>query len=561
MHTWCALRVRGRGDSEGIFPHPVSLSHALSIPRAAGGVEFGCRRAELGGQAAACMSRTTSEGELAPRPPSGSRSSVLPSDGNPTPRRQRCTSTGDASPRRTSLAALVATASIATAGSTAEIRSKRLRRSSTGSFKDSERQPRRTNGTVWIGQLPETYVDRELHLSKLFGRFGKVLSCTVRQKPGYRRNWALLTFVHPSAVNDAVESALNGEVTVEDEEGEHCALVVRRAKIDTELRRSDTGALGQIWMTQNDKVAAAVRIQKAVRGRLTRQKGKLAAAHRIQTGKRNQSRSGQNVNEWVQPKNTTARWSPQVAQAVQNHSRELADYMQWLRCESKASKPVVNRRDDILSEMRRAMRVPSQTQLVAVGATIFALAVACVILLALLVGASSDLAEEKKRSTATQELVEVRARSVSAGVGRCLASTIANPTGAHISATETIVGAAFELTVTVYSIDAVQCAGPMSVNRVMFTDYASAVSKVVSCVPSASTSTPPSDLRVTEPSVLIDGVTPFYHTSVCSVGADVLALGNYDIQLVHAANAPSGSITLCFLVSHMYRLDSANNLC
>ena len=80
------------GDSEGIFPHPVSLSHALSIPRAAGGVEFGCRRAELGGQAATCMSRTTSQGELVPRPPSGSRSSVLPSDGNPTPRRQRCTS-------------------------------------------------------------------------------------------------------------------------------------------------------------------------------------------------------------------------------------------------------------------------------------------------------------------------------------------------------------------------------------------------------------------------------------------------------------------------------------
>lgn len=498
-------------------------------------------------QAAARMSRklqASEGGELEPRPPSGSRSSTqMPSDGKPTPRRHRRRTNSDASPRRTSMAALVATASIATADATAAVRNKRFRRSSTGSFKDADRQLTRSSGTVWIGQLPDTYVDGELRLAKLFERFGKVLTCTVRQKPGHRRNWALLTFVHTSAVNNAVESALQGEVIVEDEEGARCALVVRRAKIDSELRRSDTGALGQIWMTQNDKVAAAVRIQKAVRGRLSRQKGKLAAVHSVQKGKRDQPRPAQKINGWIQPEDITARWSPQVAQVVQNHSRELADYMQWLRCERKASE-VVNRRDEILSEMRRAMRVPSLPQLVAVGGTFFALIVAFLVMVAMLVGASSDLAEEKEQSTAVQEAAEMRAQSPPNGVGRCLASTIANPGGVHISASEAIVGAAFELTVTVFSIDAMQCAGPKSVNRVVFTDYASGISKVVSCEPSASTSSPPSDLGAAEQPEHVDGVTPFYHTSVCSVAADVLPLGNYDVQLAHAATIPSGSITL-----------------
>eukprot|EP01043_Picozoa_sp_COSAG02_P050540 COSAG02_NODE_5205_length_4543_cov_37.419667_3_plen_471_part_00 len=466
----------------------------------------------------------------------------MPSDGNPTPRRhRRRTSTGDATSRRTSLAALVATASIATADATAEVRNKKFRRSSTGSFKEADRQPKRTSGTVWIGQVPDTYVDGELRLAKLFERFGKVLTCTVRQKPGHRRNWALLTFVHPSAVNKAVESALQGQVTVEDEAGERCTLVVRRAKIDSELRRSDTGALGQIWMMQNDKVAAAVRIQKAVRGRLTRQKGKLAAVHK---GKRDQSRPAQTINAWVHPEDITTRWSPQVTQVVQNHSRELADYMQWLRCERKAAEPVVNRRDEILSEMRQAMRVPSLPQLIAVGGTFFALVVAFLVTVAMLVGASSDLAEEKEQSTAVQAATAMRAQSPSNGVGRCLASTIANSAGVNISVTEAIVGTAFELTVTVFSIEATQCAGPKSVNRVVLTDYASGISKVVSCEPSASTSAPPSNLGATEQPVLVDGVTPFYHTSMCSVAADVLPLGNYDVQLVHAANIPSGSITL-----------------
>lgn len=428
---------------------------------------------------------------------------------------------------------------VATGAMKAEKRRKQLRRSSTGSFKDSDYP--KTKGTVWIGQLPDTYVDGELRLSKLFGHFGKVLSCTVRQKPGYCKNWALVTFVESSAANDAVEAALKGEVTAEDSDGKRCTLVVRMAKIDAELQRNGTGALGKIWGMQNDKVAAATRIQKVVRARLMRKTAAMTALTRTNPAAHKKAQFGQQEN-------TTARWSPQVTQVVQNHSRELANYIQWLRCERKASEPAVNRRDEILSEMRRAMRAPSQQQLVFVAGILFALLVTCVVMFGLLMGTSSELAAEKEEYAAEQVLADTKALSV--GVGRCLSSAITNPAGIeYISATETTAGLPFELTVTVSSTEEMQCAGPTTVNRVVFTDFASEITKVVSCVPSESSLTPPSGLSAAEQPEPIDGVTHIFHTSVCSVAGDVLPLGNYDVQLVHAATVAPGSMALriCFL--------------
>lgn len=445
--------------------------------------------------------------------------------------------------RRGSVAAMIAKGSIDTMQMTTDIRGKRIRRSSTGSFKDKMDQPRpmRSDGTVWIGQVPDYYVDKELSLSKAFERFGKVLSCTVRQKTGHLRNWALLTFVHPSAVSDAVRAAIQGEVTLEDSDGSQHAVVVRKAKVDAELRRNNTGALAGIWEMQNDKIAAAVRIQKTVRGRQARKKSKHATDN-VRPSK---------VAAWAdeestQSGNTATVWSPQVTQLVQIHWHELANYMQWMRCEREASGPVVGRRDEILSEMRRAMRAPSRSQLLAAAGMFVALLVVCLVLVGILAGTMWDLEAEKEESARQQGIATATAknvRSAATGVGRCLASTISSSNDGFVSTTEMVVSASFQLTVTVSSIDPVQCAGATTVNRVVFTDYATEFSKVVSCVPSTSSPTPPTGLSVADRPLHTDDVAYVYHTSTCNVAADVLPLGNYDVQLVHVANAVAGPTT------------------
>jgi hypothetical protein len=484
-------------------------------------------------------------------PPPGSNSAP---EGQPNPRRHRrghrrseahVGRDTKAQRRRGSVAALVAAGSIETADATAEMRGKRLRRSSTGSFKEigADREPKRTSGTVWIGQLPDSYIDGELKLSKAFARFGKVLTCTVRQKTGYRRHWALLTFVHPSAVNDAVEAGMRGEIAVEDTDGERCVLVVRKAKVDAELRRDDTGALARIWETQNDKIAAAVHIQKTVRGYQTRNKSKHSSKPKQLDLV---PQSIQTIREKGQPADTAAVWPKEVTQVVHNFSQELADYIQWLRCEREASQPVVNRRDEILSEMRRAMLAPSRPQLLGVAGAFLALVVLCLVLIGLLAGTASDLsAMEEEAANRQQEAAAAAATASAFGSGalggRCLVSTIVNPGGGYISTTEAAVGTPFELEVTVSSIDATRCAGTTTVNRVIFTDYASEFSKVVSCVPTASSATPPTGLTAAERPPAVEGVTYQYHSSACSVAADALPLGVYDVQLVHAATVATGA--------------------
>lgn len=390
---------------------------------------------------------------------------------------------------------------------------------------------------MWIGQLPDSYVDSELQLSKLFARFGKVLTCTIQAKPGDRKNWALLTFVHPSAVNDCVAAGLSGEIAVEDDEQGRCVLVVRKAKVDTELRREDTGALSKIWELQNNKIGKAVLIQKTVRGHLTRQRSMKAtkgiSAVTAFSGSSKQATQLMCSGSLTNP----AVWPPEVTKVVITQSDALSGYLRWLRTEPEASSQIVLQREEILADVRKAMMAPSKPQLIGAVGVFFVQMVLCVVLLGMLMGSASELQEK----TAETEAAAATPVVVASGAGLCLDSTITNAAGVQLSVTDTLIGAAFTLTVTVCSRDAIACTGNAAVNRVLFADFASEFSKLVTCVPSTTFAAAPAELPTEKRPPAQEGVAYSYHTSACAVAASDLPLGRYDVQLVYAATIAAGA--------------------
>jgi tRNA threonylcarbamoyladenosine modification (KEOPS) complex Cgi121 subunit len=77
------------------------------------------------------------------------------------------------------------------------------------------------------------------------------------------KSWAFATFVEHACSVQAVSS---GAVTVADAEGQAVTLSLKAAKVDKELAKSSTGALASMWAGQEQKIAAAIRIQAMVRG-------------------------------------------------------------------------------------------------------------------------------------------------------------------------------------------------------------------------------------------------------------------------------------------------------
>eukprot|EP01045_Picozoa_sp_COSAG04_P012467 COSAG04_NODE_840_length_9955_cov_5.454038_9_plen_213_part_00 len=161
--------------------------------------------------------------------------------------------------RRSSLADVVATGydrdDAVAPGATAASRwqkdrgtHRRRRRLSTGSFAHAHEHDddhhehrhekhRADEGSVWVGHIPDNFAHSELELSKVFARFGTVLSVTVRRKAGHLKSWAFVTFLSKWDAAEAVTAGLRKEVVVVDEDGEECALKVRKVKVDEELRK------------------------------------------------------------------------------------------------------------------------------------------------------------------------------------------------------------------------------------------------------------------------------------------------------------------------------------
>jgi hypothetical protein len=130
--------------------------------------------------------------------------------------------------------------------------------------------------TAWVGGLPENCADDPAAVTDALKVFGKVLSVTVRRKPGDCKSWAFATFVEEASCMQAVSS---GSVTVADGAGKAVTLTLKAAKIDQELQKTGTGALASMWSDQEQKIAAATRIQAMVRGSHAR-RGKKASRRR-----------------------------------------------------------------------------------------------------------------------------------------------------------------------------------------------------------------------------------------------------------------------------------------
>jgi hypothetical protein len=139
---------------------------------------------------------------------------------------------------------------------------------------DDEFKPLKTsddasNKTVWIGKIPENCADGPSALTDALGVFGKVLSVTVRRKPGDCKSWALATFLDKKAAKAAT---MRAGLLVRDAVGKQVKLTIKGAKVDQELNKENTGALASMWASQEQKVAAAVRIQAAMRGSISRKR-------------------------------------------------------------------------------------------------------------------------------------------------------------------------------------------------------------------------------------------------------------------------------------------------
>ena len=68
---------------------------------------------------------------------------------------------------------------------------------------------------------------------------------------------AFVTFAEQSAAS----AALASNIFVKNEAMEEVVLVTKRAAVEAELTKSESGALARTWATQETKLAAAIKIQ------------------------------------------------------------------------------------------------------------------------------------------------------------------------------------------------------------------------------------------------------------------------------------------------------------
>ena len=132
--------------------------------------------------------------------------------------------------------------------------------------------------TVWVGGLPHSIASAALQnpsaLMDLMKVFGDVVSVTVRLKRDELtspKSWAFATFAARESADRASEV---GAVTASDDHGKAVLLVIKKAELEKELGKESTGALASTWRSQERKVAAAISIQRVVRGVRSRSKEK-----------------------------------------------------------------------------------------------------------------------------------------------------------------------------------------------------------------------------------------------------------------------------------------------
>lgn len=108
-----------------------------------------------------------------------------------------------------------------------------------------------------VGGIPESLIVMDMTasedeidiesspLAKLFAGFGAIVSLTTRQKPGLNRSWAFITFENAASVEKALKAkpVKHGSVQLE----------IKKADVEEQLQRSETGALADVWRRQQEK--------------------------------------------------------------------------------------------------------------------------------------------------------------------------------------------------------------------------------------------------------------------------------------------------------------------
>ena len=131
--------------------------------------------------------------------------------------------------------------------------------------------------------MPDEFAKGPARLTAFFSAYGQVLSVTVRKKPpdapgAPPRSWALLTYKLPAEASACLAASKKKDgvrvPTAADGErpGDTVRLAIKAAQLEKQLRKKDTGALAAIGQQQAAQLAAAVKIQAAMRGRLNRTK-------------------------------------------------------------------------------------------------------------------------------------------------------------------------------------------------------------------------------------------------------------------------------------------------
>eukprot|EP01050_Picozoa_sp_SAG11_P021775 SAG11_NODE_3948_length_2137_cov_1.251717_3_plen_423_part_00 len=129
--------------------------------------------------------------------------------------------------------------------------------------------------TLWVGRVPEEWAKGPAKLRSLFCEWGEVLSVTVRRKEsesggGVPKSWALLTYEQPAQAQACLAASKSTAGIQTPTSAGPVRLVLRTARLESELAKRQTGALAAISQQQQRQLAAAVKIQAAMRGRLGR---------------------------------------------------------------------------------------------------------------------------------------------------------------------------------------------------------------------------------------------------------------------------------------------------
>ena len=126
--------------------------------------------------------------------------------------------------------------------------------------------------TLWVGGIPSELLagsvdEGDRRLRKLFAPFGgRVVSVSTRKKDGHFSSWGLVTL----SDRQVAKKALRADLVVPMADGTEVVLDVKPADVGGQLKKSGTRSLAMMWSGQESRIAAATKIQAAVRARAAR---------------------------------------------------------------------------------------------------------------------------------------------------------------------------------------------------------------------------------------------------------------------------------------------------